>query len=168
MNVYLISDGNGVKIGKANNISFRLQELQSGNSKPLTILHSIHCNSNKESLKLERILHQYFSEVVIGREWYKLTADDVLFVKQVVNRNTTYNKLLAIASTYKNLVNPNSHVIGYHKLPSIDYQDSYCESINTEEGRNWYKLVVKELEILDVGQKELMAELANLKFKLEE
>jgi hypothetical protein len=168
MNVYLISDGNGVKIGKANDVLFRLQELQSGNSKPLTILHSIHCGNNKKALKLERILHQYFNEVVIGREWYKLTADDVLFIKQVVNLNTTYNKLLAIASTYKNLVNPNSHVIGHHKIPSVDYRDSYCESINTEEGRNWYKLVVKELEILDVGQKELLAELANLKFKLEE
>ena len=168
MNVYIISDGNGVKIGKANNVSFRLQELQSGNSKPLTILHSIHCNSNKEALRLERILHQYFNEVVIGREWYKLTADDVLFIKQVVNPSTTYNKLLAIASTYKNLLNLDSQVIGYHKLPPVDYQDSYCESINTEEGRNWYRLVVKEIEILDVEQKELIVELANLKFKLEE
>jgi hypothetical protein len=168
MNVYLISDGNGVKIGKANNVAFRLQELQSGNSKPLTVLHSIHCNSNKEALKLERILHQYFKEVVIGREWYKLTTDDVLFIKQIVNPTTTYNRLLVTASTYKNLVNPDSHVIGYHKLPLVDYQNSYCESVNTEEGRNWHSLVVKELEILDVEQKELMVELANLKFKLEE
>ena len=168
MNVYLISDGNGVKIGKANDVLFRLQELQSGNSKPLTILHRVYCGNNKKALKLERILHQYFNEVVIGREWYKLTADDVLFIKRVVNPNTTYNELLVIASTYKNLVDPDSCVIGYHKLPSVDYQDSYCESISTEEGRNWYKLIVKELEILDVEQKELMVELANYKFKLEE
>jgi hypothetical protein len=168
MNVYLISDGNGVKIGKADFVDFRMQDLQLGNSQPLKLLHKIYCGSNKAAFKLETVLHRYFAEALISNEWYKLTSDDVLFVKRTVSPLTTYNDLVIMGSAYKDSSSPDSQIIGSHLLPPIKCSDGMCDNVNTEAGKGWYSAVINTVGVKDPKLKELIVELANYKFKLKE
>lgn len=70
--VYFISDGEFVKIGKADNVEKRLKTLQTGNPKPLKILKTIPCNSAKEAYDLEFFFHALLKDHKSNGEWYKL------------------------------------------------------------------------------------------------
>lgn len=71
-NVYFISDGDFVKIGKANNVEKRLKVLQTGNPKPLTIINIIECGDCKKAYELEFFLHKMLKPLKVNGEWYKL------------------------------------------------------------------------------------------------
>lgn len=73
MNVYIIHDiyAGKVKIGKANDVHLRLQELQVGNPNELRIANIFPCNSDAEALLLEQQLHQKYDEYWVRGEWFE-------------------------------------------------------------------------------------------------
>jgi len=64
-NIYFISDGECVKIGKANDVKKRLQGIQTGNSKPLKLLYTM-----KGDERLESFLHELFADYRKVGEWF--------------------------------------------------------------------------------------------------
>lgn len=68
--VYFITDGEFIKIGKANNPNQRLSELQTGNPKSLWIVKQI-----KGDEKQERMLHQIFKTWHYRGEWFKASPE---------------------------------------------------------------------------------------------
>lgn len=73
MYVYFIQAGeNGpVKIGVANNVNGRLDQLQTGNHLKLTILKKIKYLSKSNSYHIEGQLHHKFRKYRIRGEWFK-------------------------------------------------------------------------------------------------
>lgn len=73
--VYFITDGEAIKIGKANNPRARLSSLQTSHHKPLYIIAAIPGDE-----MLERQLHRTFGEFRIRGEWFKDCAEIRAFV----------------------------------------------------------------------------------------
>lgn len=76
--VYFITDGEAIKIGKANNPKSRLSALQTSHYKPLAVLATM---SGGE--ELERELHRTFDALRIRGEWFK----DCREIRDFINRN---------------------------------------------------------------------------------
>lgn len=71
--VYLITDNIGsIKIGKTNDISRRLRDLQTGNANVLGIIALFECGSMHEATKLEEELHNHFSFCKLIGEWFSI------------------------------------------------------------------------------------------------
>lgn len=66
-NIYFISDGDCVKIGKADDPQKRLSGIQTGNSKPLKLLYTM-----KGDERLEGFLHELFADYRKVGEWFRL------------------------------------------------------------------------------------------------
>jgi hypothetical protein len=75
-NVYFISDGEFIKIGKANNVERRLKELQTGNPKELKILRIIKCTDEYAAYELETFLHSMLHSVNSIGEWFHLSMKE--------------------------------------------------------------------------------------------
>ena len=69
--VYIISDGTDIKIGKANNPTRRLSELQTGNKNQLSILRLIKTENEKDAYRIESTLHKIYSQHRLNNEWFK-------------------------------------------------------------------------------------------------
>lgn len=69
-NVYFISDGEFVKIGKAKDVNRRVRELQTANPRKLTILKVIECKDEKTAFDLEHFFHQQFKLFKCKGEWF--------------------------------------------------------------------------------------------------
>ena len=70
--VYFISDGHGhIKIGKADNTTERLKELQVGNPFRLHQILNIMVNSPEVAFDMERTLHRYFKNYQMEGEWFR-------------------------------------------------------------------------------------------------
>ena len=78
--VYFISDGDFIKIGKANNPSSRLSELQTGNARQLILLNTIECDGEDAGYRLEARLQQLFSGIKALGEWFVATPDLFNFI----------------------------------------------------------------------------------------
>ena len=70
--VYLISDGEYIKIGIAKDVRTRLCELQVGNPNQLELICAIPLNSEKNARRLEEELHLEYDEFSIRGEWYNI------------------------------------------------------------------------------------------------
>lgn len=73
--LYLISDGEFVKIGVSSDPEYRKSILQIGSSRELSLLASF-SGAEKE----EKELHKKFAEKHERGEWFKLSSEDVLFI----------------------------------------------------------------------------------------
>lgn len=106
MNIYFILDkkSNAVKIGKANDISQRLPDLQTGNPNELTLLNYIQCPSEDKSKALEKELHRRFDSLRIREngEWfhYEKVVFDILFEENIDFLPKEKRKPLTISSLY--------------------------------------------------------------------
>lgn len=70
--IYFISDNNGhIKIGVTEDVTRRMQQLQTGNAMELSLIHSIRMNSMSDAYDLETILHRTFDEYQVKNEWYR-------------------------------------------------------------------------------------------------
>ena len=70
--VYFISDGNGnCKIGIASNIVSRLNNMQVGNAKKLSVLHIEYFDSISDAKDREKLLHSKLSQFRVSGEWYQ-------------------------------------------------------------------------------------------------
>ena len=77
-NVYFISDGTYVKIGKSNNVINRLSILNTGNAATLTLLGYILQESEEAAFKLEKELHKVYEKSKVKGEWFNLSEIDTL------------------------------------------------------------------------------------------
>jgi len=75
--VYLIYDGNYLKIGKTKNIKSRFSALQTGNPNKLYLSGYILCKTSKEAFKVERTLHKKFKKYHKHGEWYDIKIEDI-------------------------------------------------------------------------------------------
>lgn len=77
--VYIIQDGDMVKIGKAVHPMERLKSLQTGHSRPLALVAAIPAHAD-----LERALHRRFDNLRLpGTEWFRLAPEMETFIDHV-------------------------------------------------------------------------------------
>lgn len=69
--VYLISDGENIKIGTTMDMHMRLRNLQTGNAKELKILKVMNFKTEKDAMKYEAELLQETEDYAIRGEWRK-------------------------------------------------------------------------------------------------
>ena len=75
--VYFFTDNHGhIKIGKADSVIERLQELQTGNPYKLVILLTVMLDSPLLAFSLEQELHKKFDKYRLEGEWFE--AEPVL------------------------------------------------------------------------------------------
>lgn len=91
--VYLITDGNNVKIGYSNDTKKRLKNLQTSNPYKLKLL----LNIKDGDMELESFLHYKFSKLRIRNngEWFKYDASIQKFVEEVKSDPEHPHNLLA-------------------------------------------------------------------------
>ena len=70
--VYLISNGEKVKIGISVHPQKRITELQGGNAAKLSFLKLIRCENRERSFELESALHETLRDVHVQGEWYDI------------------------------------------------------------------------------------------------
>lgn len=75
--VYFITDGEYIKIGMAASLPNRVKQLQVGNARKLKVLYIIPANNQKEALGIEKMFHNYFKELNVSGEWFKLSEDKI-------------------------------------------------------------------------------------------
>lgn len=74
--VYVITDPSGYcKIGKANNVYKRLEGLQTGNPKKLSIYYKHPCKSECRANMLEQLTHARLNPLRAVGEWFKTTPE---------------------------------------------------------------------------------------------
>lgn len=76
-NVYLISDGELIKIGKANDINVRISQLQTGNASTLRPLGYIRCSSSVSALNVEKSIHHALKRNNVRGEWFSTSVRDI-------------------------------------------------------------------------------------------
>lgn len=67
--VYIVTDGEAVKIGRAANLASRISSIQVGNPRQLTVLQTI---QTRNAMELEATLHHKFKKQHIRGEWFNL------------------------------------------------------------------------------------------------
>lgn len=86
--VYLIKSGEYHKIGIAKNVKSRMLSLDTSNPMPIELIDSQKC---KQARKVERYLHDKYSEQRVKREWFKLTDEQITEVKIYMREVTCGN-----------------------------------------------------------------------------
>lgn len=72
--LYLISDGEYVKIGYSTNPKSRLNDMQVGRAEKLKLVASVECENRQKAKKEERLAHQACKDLRIRGEWFKIEA----------------------------------------------------------------------------------------------
>lgn len=67
--VYIITDGEAVKIGKTKDMKYRMSSMQTCNPRELFVLQVIRTNSME---KIEQSLHWWYRKYLIRGEWFDL------------------------------------------------------------------------------------------------
>ena len=78
--VYFMSDGEAIKIGKANDIKARLSGLQTSTHRPISVLGAVAGGYRKE-----RLLHRMFADRRLRGEWFEDCAE----IRDYVDANAT-------------------------------------------------------------------------------
>ncbi len=68
--IYIVTDGTAFKIGIAGDMKKRLSGIQNGNPRQIEL---IHYQKVSKAVKLEKMLHKYFSEERLMGEWFDLS-----------------------------------------------------------------------------------------------
>ena len=75
--VYAILDpeNNCLKVGKANDVTQRISDLQVGNPNELKLIATISCLSENHAFAVESELHRKYSNLYVRGEWFKYDDD---------------------------------------------------------------------------------------------
>ena len=106
MSVYLVFNGIATKIGVATNVHKRIRELQTASHEELVLIGSI----PNGSFKLEKALHKKFSKYRLKGEWFKLSFEQIIKIKDLV-LDISYDSLSNLFSLKSNCImnkKPNS------------------------------------------------------------
>lgn len=82
-NIYFVTDGTSVKIGRSLSIKDRISSLSTGNPNELTLLYSI----SDVDISFERHLHEICQKYSIKGEWFEMGAIDLLMKHQWYKEN---------------------------------------------------------------------------------
>lgn len=77
--VYLICDGEYVKIGRANNIKKRIDALQTSNARELFVIDYIECRTRAHAKAFETCLHETFARERVRGEWFDLLDNSYFY-----------------------------------------------------------------------------------------
>jgi len=80
-NIYILESDGFYKIGVSTDVDKRVKELQVGNP------HKIECIFARwvpEAYDVEKELHSMFKEHVVSGEWFKLSADELDLLKDII------------------------------------------------------------------------------------
>lgn len=83
--IYFITDGDCIKIGKANDIYKRLSLLQTSTYRDIKIIKVINGD-----IKIERELHLYFNDVHVKREWFRISESELIKRLEIFYPNIEY------------------------------------------------------------------------------
>lgn len=75
--VYFVTDGEYVKIGIAASLPNRIKQLQTGNPRKLKAMYVIEADNQRNALKIESDLHNYFKEKRCIGEWFSLRRSEI-------------------------------------------------------------------------------------------
>lgn len=75
--VYFITDGEYIKIGIASSLPNRVRQLQTGNARRLKALYIIPQKNQKDSLNIEKAMHEYFYNKRMSGEWFDIQEKDI-------------------------------------------------------------------------------------------
>ena len=79
MYIYFIKAGDGIKIGKTNNVKKRMGAIQNGNSNKLELIkHIWSCHS-----RCENFFHNHFKKYRISGEWFSAGIEP--FIEDAIN-----------------------------------------------------------------------------------
>ena len=81
--IYVIQDGEFYKIGSARKVENRLKVLQVGNPRPLKVIFKQEVQG-KKVIFLEKKLHKIFAKKHSLGEWFKLTTEDIVKLKNII------------------------------------------------------------------------------------
>lgn len=70
--VYFITDGQYIKIGKATDIKSRLDSMQTGNAKKLTLMYAVPLKSDRAATEVEGYLHLVYRFYRVRGEWFNI------------------------------------------------------------------------------------------------
>jgi hypothetical protein len=79
--VYLIKCHEFYKIGIANDIDARLNSLQCGNPYELELMFAMRYPNAED---IEEMLHERYGKKRVFREWFRLDADDIVFIRKIM------------------------------------------------------------------------------------
>lgn len=91
--VYFITDGEFIKIGFSTNPEDRLRSIQTGYSRPLSLLGVIHHQTQHD----ERIYHVAFKESRVRGEWFRFDEKIVNHLRKIEARQNTPREVAARA-----------------------------------------------------------------------
>jgi hypothetical protein len=78
--VYLLRDGDLVKIGYASSINRRISHLQTSSPRSLTLLGVV-----RGGRKTEQMLHRKFRDYRVRGEWFRIEAELAAFIEELLN-----------------------------------------------------------------------------------
>ena len=149
MKLYLMYSDGYTKIGIAKSILNRINSIQTGNPHKIELLAEYLIRDETSARALEADLHDKYSAYNTHGEWFKLpptAAEDIdKYVSTLVAEVPPRPKKLTKEIEW----NPDAKIV-------------------TEAGKAWYYETVKMYKIGEVGERILIGELANYKFKLRE
>jgi hypothetical protein len=76
--VYFLQDEDAIKIGKANHVGRRIDELQIGSKRPLKLIAAVPAHAH-----LERALHHLFRRDALGREWFSVSKRLIQYIQRL-------------------------------------------------------------------------------------
>lgn len=78
MYLYVVTDGEHIKIGISQNVESRLSTLQVGNTRKLHLSLTVDCGNVENAARLERLLHIRYAEFRESGEWFRMSATVVI------------------------------------------------------------------------------------------
>ena len=119
--VYFITDGEYVKIGVTSNLEKRLESLQTGNPKKLTVLYAFY---TEWPYTVESKLHKKYADKHVFQEWYDIIDDFPILKRNYLTLKDMELILNMSHSSVYNLINePNFPTIRIGKCIRIKPSD---------------------------------------------
>jgi len=83
--VYFIynKDSNAIKIGRAKDLTKRMQSLQTSSPSQLKLIKSVQVEGAKNAQDLEQSLHKQFGEIRLAGEWFKAEVHLLEYISQL-------------------------------------------------------------------------------------
>lgn len=154
--VYFISDGEFIKIGKANNVELRLKQLQTANARKLTVLKTIPFITEKDAFDTEQFLQVAFAEhSICDGEWFHIEA---LTLNKALNQieyvNNSFDLLTSTIKFFKN--NLEEKILNRPTYKVYQDYENYCDKYNmksishgefSKQVKKYYGFTIKNKKI---------------------
>lgn len=148
VSVYIITDGDRIKVGRSKNVEDRVTQLQTSNPKKLSIKAQIPLSSNSEASSLELFIHSALRGFSPSHasEWFDISFDKALiFLSRYLlrlKRKTKNTWLLSVFlsqhnTSYTDTFNVYNRIrkfLGCHVVVRVETDPEECYTISSTEG----------------------------------